>query len=212
LPVDINQPANLLWPAGGAIIAFHNLAENLLKQRGDEMQKQKARLLTQFLYFIIIALFAFNSLQPTGYAQTDSNIHPATFQPDAKVEKNVRKAKKQARRWREQGISNYQFDFQWICFCVEDYRRAVTITVRNNVITEVRYLDNNERVEPANFDRYRTIDELYALIKDAGARNADRIDITYDANLNFPMTGYIDYSYRLMDEEIKFKVSNLQLL
>jgi hypothetical protein len=183
-----------------------------LQQRGDEMKNQQANLLSKFLYLIIIALFAFNTLPPAvSYAQSN-NIHPANFQPDAKVKKNVRKANKQLRRWQAQGITDYQFNFQWLCFCVEDYRKPVVITVRNSVITEVRYLANNEAVDAANFNRYRTIDQLYGLIKEAGQQNADRIDISYDANLNYPLTGYIDYSYRLMDEEIQFKVSNLMLL
>ena len=53
-----------------------------------------------------------------------------------------------------------------------------------------------------------TIDGLFDIIQAAIDASADQIDVTYDPEFGYPVTGYIDYVSILADEERSFQVTN----
>lgn len=46
-----------------------------------------------------------------------------------------------------------------------------------------------------------TVEDAFALIQDAIDREADRIDVTYNATYGFPTVMNLDYSIMMADEE-----------
>lgn len=115
------------------------------------------------------------------------------------------------RKWAEQQIKEYQFVFRRVCFCAPDYVRPVLITVRDGKITMVRYADRDRLpVAPAEFHRYPTVDELFATIETALARQAHRINAIYHPKRGFPVSVFIDYSAGMADEEQGFRVTELK--
>jgi hypothetical protein len=176
------------------------------------MQKFYTNSLKRWLTCLTILWLAFGIALPvTTFAQAEglSGVKPKIR---ARIKAKARRANRYLQRWNTQSIRDYSFEFQWICFCIDDYRRPVIITVREGVITDVRVKDTGEAVDPANWERYHTIPGLFRLISDAADQGADRINVTYDAALFYPLTGYIDYSFNTIDEEMSFKVDNLVLL
>ena len=65
-------------------------------------------------------------------------------------------------RWKANKLSNYQFDFQWFCFCEPDYISPVTITVEDDVISHVMYSATKIQVQEDKRSRYKTIDDLFS--------------------------------------------------
>lgn len=115
-------------------------------------------------------------------------------------------------KWAAQQIKNYQFVFRRICFCLQDYVRPVIITVRDGKIQAVRYADRDQLlVPPDQFNRYLTIDELFATIQQAIERQAHRITATYDPRRGFPTSISIDYVAGIADDEQGFRISTLKV-
>jgi hypothetical protein len=109
-------------------------------------------------------------------------------------------------QWQSQGLDNYQFQFQWACFCPAEYREPVWVTVEEGEITSIQAVDQNlESGLPEN-DEYLTINELFEFIRDGVEKDAYEINVTYDDALGFPTSVQIDYDVAIEDEEHGFNI------
>ena len=115
-------------------------------------------------------------------------------------------------RWQANKLSNYQFDFRWICFCLPDYISPVTITVEDGAISRVIYNETQIPVQVDKLSRYKTIDDLFSFIQDAYNENAHQISIRYDPHHGYPFEGSVDYVEMIVDEEKGFEIKNLMEL
>jgi len=114
------------------------------------------------------------------------------------------------RHWRSQRITDYDIQFQMICFCVPDATAPVLLQVRGGAIVSVKRVADGVAVPPSRWEgTYYTVDQMFALIADAQARGADEVRVAYDPLLRYPTTVYIDQSFRLADEERHFEMSGL---
>ncbi len=119
------------------------------------------------------------------------------------------------RLWKDQGLSNYDFTLNRQCFCPEDWRGPVNIQVRNGTAASVTYVSSGAPVTEGKFDNADTIDKLFTILKNAYAgkgdfeQKAERIDVTYHAQMGYPTTFYIDVSQTIADEEVGYTVTNL---
>jgi hypothetical protein len=113
-------------------------------------------------------------------------------------------------KWRSAGLHDYSYQYQRSCFCPEEYRRAVVITVRRDSIAGVLFADTRAAVPRENWSRYQTIDGLFAMLQEAADRKAHRIDVTYDGEFGYPRTASIDYDEHLADEEAYFSADSLR--
>ena len=82
--------------------------------------------------------------------------------------------------WQGHDITDYQFEFQWRCFCPEPYREPVRITVRDGNIEAIETVDPQSDVEPAAESEFRTIAGLFDLIRDAIKEEAHEIEVSYN--------------------------------
>ena len=115
-------------------------------------------------------------------------------------------------RWKANKLSNYQFDFQWFCFCEPDYISPVTITVEDDVISHVMYSATKIQVQEDKRSRYKTIDDLFSFVQDADNQNAHQISIHYDLHRGYPIKGSVDYVEMIADDEKGFEIKNLMEL
>lgn len=117
--------------------------------------------------------------------------------------------------WKDQGLSNYDFTLQRQCFCPEDWRGPVNIQVRDRVAVSVTYVSSGEAVTDGKFDNADTIDKLFTILENAYTGNgdfeqeADTINVTYDDEMGYPTTFFIDVSQLIADEEQGYTVTNL---
>jgi len=117
--------------------------------------------------------------------------------------------------WKEQGLKNYNFTIERQCFCPEDWRGPVNIQVRNGAAVSITYIATGAAVTESKFDKADTIDKLFAILKDAYAgkgdfdKKADTVNVSYDAQVGYPRTFYIDVSQAIADEEQGYTVTNL---
>ncbi|UCD09321.1 MAG: hypothetical protein JSU79_01370 [Dehalococcoidales bacterium] len=117
--------------------------------------------------------------------------------------------------WKDQELEDYDFTLERQCFCPEDWRGPVNIEVRDGTAVSVTYQSDGSVVTEGKFDEVDTIDKLFTLLNNAYAgkgdfeQKADSVDVTYDEQMGFPATLYIDVSQLMADEEQGYTVTNL---
>ncbi|HEV8486774.1 MAG TPA: DUF6174 domain-containing protein [Blastocatellia bacterium] len=113
------------------------------------------------------------------------------------------------KKWVSKNIKDYQFTFDWGCFCPPEHNKPVIISVRSGVLTSVKYADGSGAVDKTKYTRYRTIEGLFEFMQDAINRKAYKIEVSYDATLGYPTFASIDYNEKVSDEEMSFKAGGL---
>ena len=116
------------------------------------------------------------------------------------------------KKWDSEMASNYQFNFQWFCYCSMDFVAEVNITVRENRIHSAAYVEDDVPIPlDVAIERYHTIDGLFNLLQSAVDANAHTISAEYHSELGYPTQVRIDYERRTVDEELGFSIHNLIL-
>ncbi len=116
--------------------------------------------------------------------------------------------------WKDQGLRDYDFILERQAFAPEDWRGPVNIQVRNGIAVSVTYVSSGASVTEGKFDNADTIDKLFTMLKNAYAgkgdfeQKADTIDVTYNAQMGYPTTFFIDVSQMMADEEQGYTVTN----
>ena len=113
-------------------------------------------------------------------------------------------------KWQSQGLTNYQINTQRLCFCDADSVREITIIVRDNEVSEAFYTDSGDYLPADRLEHLRTIDEHFEVIHDAINRDAFSLVIEYNATFGYPSLIDIDYSEGMADDEVTYRLSNLQ--
>ena len=108
--------------------------------------------------------------------------------------------------WNEQALSSYQYVFNWSCFCLPEYTAPVNIKVEGGEWTGISLVHDGVPVIEKDWKRYKTIEELFDIIDEAFLQDAKEITTTYDSDLGYPMSVFIDYDERIADEERGFNV------
>jgi hypothetical protein len=123
-----------------------------------------------------------------------------------------RHAEEQARldqaraQWRAQAIVDYTYVFGRGCFCVEEYREPVTITVRGRTIESVVSVASGL---PRDAAQYPTIEGLFDQVQNAIDQDAATIRTEYDPARGYLASGYFDISERVADEEMSVEARAL---
>ncbi len=113
-------------------------------------------------------------------------------------------------KWNKAGISAYAFQFQRICFCLDELTRKVTLIVNNNWIQSYRYTSDDTEVDTPYKQYFLSIDQLFTLIEDAMARGVFTLDVSYDPDLGFPTSISIDEIPCAVDDEFAITAAGLQ--
>ena len=112
--------------------------------------------------------------------------------------------------WSKAGLASYAYGYQKYCDCNRESPPETVVTVTADAITRVHHLHaDSPREVPArdgSLDLYWTIDDLFALIESASARNAV-VRVRYDDTRGFPTAIYIDYDAQLIGDELDLRIT-----
>lgn len=114
--------------------------------------------------------------------------------------------------WSDQEIDDYQYTVQVGCFCMVEATRPVVVEVRDGQAVSFTYADDGTVADPALFERYGSIDKIFAIISDAEAQEPARLDVTYDEVTGVPQSIAIDISEQMADEELYLEISGFAVL
>ncbi|HLF74529.1 MAG TPA: DUF6174 domain-containing protein [Anaerolineales bacterium] len=117
-------------------------------------------------------------------------------------------------KWRDANISHYRFNLNIGCFCVFSQDMPLVIEVRDGQVVSMEYQNGNP-IDAGNrefFERFATIDRVFAEVDADLAGAADKIVVTYDQTYGFPAQVNIDYVKEAIDEELALTVSGFEAL
>lgn len=109
-------------------------------------------------------------------------------------------------RWNAQHLDSYSYVYSRYCFCVVD-AVGVRIEVRDGEV--VGAWEANDAPVQHPLTMYPTINDLFDEIDEAAEADPDLIEVTYDKARGYPTAISIDYDYRMADDEIGHRASNL---
>lgn len=114
--------------------------------------------------------------------------------------------------WESQAVESYRYTLQVGCFCLQEMTQPVIIEVKNGEVASIIYLADGSAANPDFFERYDSIDKLFAVINDAQAQGPARLDVTYDETYGVPLSINIDISEMIADEELYLTLSNFETI
>ena len=110
--------------------------------------------------------------------------------------------------WQANRPQDYSFELTPLCFCPQEYVQPVRIRVANGVVASVTYVESGKTPDHDRFERYVTVDGLFAVIQEGIDRKASRITVSYDPEIGYPKDVSIDYVANMADEEYAFTAAN----
>lgn len=117
-------------------------------------------------------------------------------------------------KWQDAGISHYRFELTIGCFCIFSQDMPLIIEVQDGEVVSMEFKSGNE-IDAVNmelFQRYATIDRIFAEIAKARAGEADNVTVTYDETYGYPKDAAIDFDELAADEEIYLTISSFEVL
>jgi hypothetical protein len=111
--------------------------------------------------------------------------------------------------WMRLGIENYSFVHARSCECIEAWTRPARVVVRAGRVTAASDLASGEA---RSVDYYLTIDALFERIKQAFDERAWRIEVSYDAQMHYPTSIFIDQERNVADEEFDLQIHGLTVM
>lgn len=122
--------------------------------------------------------------------------------PLAEVERNRAK-------WDAARAASYEFGVERLCFCGQEARGPVRLSVSGQDVTERVYVDSGDLV-PASFaELFPSVDGLFDILVAAIVADAHSIEVTYDTVSGVPIDLWIDYAENIADEELGFRVTEM---
>lgn len=114
-------------------------------------------------------------------------------------------------RWERTRLHAYTYTAVMQCFCLQEYNAAVRVEVLDGQVISVAFVNSSKfSGEVPAPERFKTIDDLFAVVWDAYDTGAYSVRSVYDDQYGFPVDVFIDYELMMADEEHGFIVSDLR--
>ncbi|HUF00028.1 MAG TPA: DUF6174 domain-containing protein [Anaerolineales bacterium] len=117
-------------------------------------------------------------------------------------------------KWQDANISHYRYYLSISCFCIFSQDMPLVIEVQDGEIVSMEYQSGKE-IDPANlelFEKYATIDRLFAELEADMNGEADKVMVEYDSTYGFPTQVTIDFVEEATDDELYLTISNVEEL
>jgi hypothetical protein len=117
-------------------------------------------------------------------------------------------------KWQDAGISHYRFNLNISCFCAFTQDMPLIIEVQDGEVVSMEYQSGNE-IDPSSlelFQRYATIDRIFAELEKALGGEADAVTVEYDETYGFPSQITLDFVQEAADDELYLTISDIEVL
>jgi hypothetical protein len=129
----------------------------------------------------------------------------------AGVSRDIDSARQQ---WEAAGISHYRFNLNMVCFCAFAENMPLVVEVQDGNVVSMEY-QNGSEIDPAGlefFQRYETIDKIFAELEKAAGGEADEVTVSFDETYGFPEQIDIDVVKEAIDDELSMTISGFEVL
>ena len=112
--------------------------------------------------------------------------------------------------WEQNDYQDYRYTLEQECYCPQPKRTRVT--VRAGRVTGVTDLGTGRPLSAAEAAGYPTVSGLFRLIDRSVGKRPDSMTIVYHRSLGYPERIRIDFSYRVADDELDYRLSGMEIL
>jgi hypothetical protein len=109
-------------------------------------------------------------------------------------------------KWSRYGPESYAYGVARSCFCPVEAIGPVWVSVVGTTVTRT-YVDSGDPVPASLAHLFPTVEELFDILREAYAADADEIRVTYEQDLGYPAELWIDYDRTTADEELGMTVT-----
>ena len=117
-------------------------------------------------------------------------------------------------KWQNAGISHYRYHLAISCFCVFTQDMPLILEVQDGKVVSMEY-QNGKEIDPSLtelFEKYATIDRVFAELEAGLNGAADEVTAKYDSTRGFPTEVTIDVEKQATDDELYLSLSNFEKL
>ena len=118
-------------------------------------------------------------------------------------------------KWQDANIPHYRYNLHISCFCIFVENMPLIIEVQDGEVVSMEF-ENGAEIDPAIgqdlFDKYATIDRIFAEVEAGLNDTADNVVVKYDPTYGFPTEVTIDVEEQAADDELYLTISNFEEL
>lgn len=117
-------------------------------------------------------------------------------------------------KWQDANISHYRYNLSISCFCVFTQDMPLVIEVKDGKVVSMEFQSGKEIDQSLLelFNKYATIDRVFAELKADLNGAADEVIAKYDPTHGFPTEVTIDVNKQATDDELYLTLSNFEKL
>ncbi len=117
-------------------------------------------------------------------------------------------------KWQDAKIAHYRYNLFVGCFCTVSQDMPLVIEVQDGQVVSMEYQSGNpiDAGSREFFEKYATIDRVFAELEADLNGAADKVVVTYDPTYGFPVKADIDKIKVAIDDEVALVVSNFEKL
>jgi len=112
-------------------------------------------------------------------------------------------------KWNSKNMTQYEFDFRASCLCIDEWVREVHVSVSNDSIKSVIFVDDSLPPKKLKPGQWYTINTLFDISKTT-IEEADKFEIKYDDTYGNPVEISIDWDLMTADDEVTFFIKNVK--
>lgn len=114
-------------------------------------------------------------------------------------------------RWSSLRVSSYRMHQRVACFCGNG-GTIFEVTVSGGTITRVVNLSTSADVPSREFEKFRTVSQLFTEIRSAIPVDGKLISVTYSSAMGYPSQVSLDPIKNAVDDEVTYLTENLAML
>lgn len=117
-------------------------------------------------------------------------------------------------KWQDANVSHYRYELFISCFCAFNEDMPLIIEVLDGKVISIEFQSGKE-IDPSLhelFDKYATIDRMFAELEADLNGAADKVVVEYDPTYGFPAKADIDFVEEAVDDELYLSISNFEEL
>ncbi|MCB0391331.1 MAG: hypothetical protein KDD58_08570 [Bdellovibrionales bacterium] len=116
--------------------------------------------------------------------------------------------------WEESSAGKaYEYTYTKKCFCIDENSEIKVSVDSSGIIVGVQKINQNGQFESLSNEELNqivSIEDLFMTIKQKVDGDLDYVNVNYDENLGYPSLVYIDYDFRMIDDEISYKIKSIK--
>ncbi|HIO31435.1 DUF6174 domain-containing protein [Marinobacter salarius] len=112
--------------------------------------------------------------------------------------------------WDSHATERYQVTVQQTCFCPEDMRQPIRVTVSAGEVVTAEGLEQPLQNRNLLDNQRLTVAGLFLFIEQSAAKDPHRLEVVYDARYGFPRRIDYDGHEMIADDEFQYELSDFR--